>query len=110
MNPTDAKTVLDFIESVEITDYEVECVDSCGGIGADSHEPECRWMRARDIMRAELGIDTLKRGDKVISHRDGPTGEVLQANEAKGVLVQWPPSGGEYVRPCWQERKRLRLA
>jgi len=48
----------------------------------------------------------LEQGDKVVIPGCTPVGEVLQVNE-KGILVQWPPSSGEYVRPSWHSRDQL---
>lgn len=59
--------------------------------------------------RAVVAGPRFKIGEKVIGTGSDPVGEVLQVNP-KGVLVQWPPSFGEHVRPCWYHPDDLRLA
>lgn len=70
---------------------------------------DCYVCDAR-AARALLAEPRFKIGDKVITPGSGIVGEVLNINEARGVLVRWPPSGGENVKPCWDNPDDLRLA
>lgn len=48
-------------------------------------------------------------GDKVKHGVSDAIGEVVNIHSPKGVLVQWPDSGGEYVKPFWYPPVVLKL-
>lgn len=53
MRAADAKTVYDFLKSVEITNYENECVSCCMPSGK-GHKNDCVWSKVTEIMRLEV--------------------------------------------------------
>lgn len=49
-------------------------------------------------------------GDRVRGAGSDTVGEVVNTHPEKGVLVQWPPSAGEYVKPSWRRPNTLTSA
>lgn len=102
-NATSDQIIHALRESVKLQSHYADLLNMHDGGERIVFKDVEEWLERLEML-------SMKRGDKVILPGCAPLGQVLQTNEQKGVLVQWPPSSGEYVRPCWYEHGKLMLA